>query len=115
MRTMRPGAKLSLILLATDLSATPAIAQNACKIGDVCAIQSPLFGCRDPEPIKRWIDIYIEQDKDAAEKFIADQVSLGQCAQFKAGDRLRLLRYLGMRRLEVQRPGEATRFIMLLK
>lgn len=105
----------SILIILTALAGSPARAQSACRIGDVCAIQSPLFGCRDEGQIKRWIDLYVEQDRDAAEKFIADRVAAGECVQFRTGDRLRLLRYLGMRRLEVQRPGDSARFIMLLK
>ena len=35
--------------------------------------------------------------------------------RFQTGDRLILVRYLGLRRLEVRRPGESQTFIMLLK
>jgi hypothetical protein len=98
-----------------SLATSPALAEDPCRIGDVCVIQSPLFGCKDGALIKRWIELYVEIDRAAAESFIADQTAKGECAQFKAGDKLRLLRYLGMRRLEVQRPGDTERFIMLLK
>jgi len=104
---------LALVLLM--IAATPAAAEDDCKVGDTCVIQSPLFGCKDASLIKRWIDIYIETDKETAERFISDQVAAGQCARFKTGDKLRLLRYLGLRRLAVRRPGESETFIMLLK
>jgi hypothetical protein len=58
---------------------------------------------------------YVEENRESADRFIAAQVEAGQCAVFKPGDRLRILRYVGMRRLEVQRAGETERFIMLLK
>jgi hypothetical protein len=93
----------------------PARALGACDVGDLCTIQSALFGCKDASLIKRWIDLNIEISREAAETFIADKVTTGECAQFKEGDKLRITRYIGMRRIEVQRPGETERFIMLLK
>lgn len=86
-----------------------------CRIGDICALQGPLFGCKDFSDIKRWIDIYVDVSREAAEHYIDQQVALGQCARFHTGERLRLLRYLGLRRLEVRRPDEFQTFITLLK
>jgi len=90
-------------------------ALGSCEVGDLCAIQGAQFGCKDFSLIKRWIDLNVEVSREAAEKFIADQVDAGACARFKEGDRLRILRYIGMRRLEVQRPSETDRYIILLK
>jgi hypothetical protein len=102
-------------VLIPILAGSPARALGSCEVGDLCAIQGPQFGCKDSSLIKRWIDINIETSREAAEAFIAEQEKAGICAQFKAGDHLRILRYIGMRRVEVQRPGETDRYIMLLK
>ncbi len=88
---------------------------NSCKEGELCTLQNEQFGCKDLSQLKRWIDINIEIDRAAGDKFLADQVEAGQCAQFKTGDRLRIVHYMGMRRLEVQRAGETERFIILLR
>lgn len=108
-----------LILLSAVASlfapASLARAEEACRIGDVCTLQDPLFGCRDAELIKNWIDLYVAESREAAERFLSEQAAAGQCARFAAGDRLVPLRYLGMRRLEARRPGESQRYILLLK
>ncbi|WP_294537536.1 hypothetical protein [uncultured Rhodoblastus sp.] len=101
--------------LLAVLAGAKASALGACAVGDLCTIQGPQFGCKDPGPIKRWIELNIEVGKDAAENFIDEQVAAGICAKFKGGDRLRITRYIGMRRVEVQRPGEAEHYIVLLK
>ena len=103
------------VLLAILLSSPPAEAAGVCESGEICALQSEAFGCKDAGPIKRWVDLYVEESREAADRFIATQVETGQCAVFKPGARLRILRYVGMRRVEVQRAGETERFIMLLK
>ena len=90
-------------------------AAGVCEVGEVCALQAEAFGCKDAGMIKRWVDLYVEENRDSADRFIATQVGAGQCAVFKPGARLKILRYVGMRRLEVQRAGETQRFIMLLK
>jgi hypothetical protein len=105
----------AFFVIATTAWAAPGAAEPACKLGDICVIQSPLFGCKEPALIQRWIELYVEQDRETAERFITDQAAAGQCARFAAGDRLVLLRYLGMRRLEARRPGESQSFILLLK
>jgi hypothetical protein len=105
----------AFFVLAAAAWAAPAAAEPACKLGDICVIQSPLFGCKEPALIQRWIELYVEQDRETAERFITDQAAAGQCARFATGDRLVLLRYLGMRRLEARRPGESQSFILLLK
>jgi hypothetical protein len=103
-------------LLAGAMANTPARALVAsCEVGDLCVIQGAQFGCKDFGPIKRWIDLNIEVNREAADSFIAEQVGAGICARFNAGDRLRIVRYIGMRRVEVQRPGETDRYIVLLK
>ena len=101
--------------IAAAAWAAPAAAEPACQLGDICVIQSPLFGCKENALIERWIELYVEQDRETAERFITDQAAAGQCARFNTGDRLVLLRYLGMRRLEARRPGESQSFILLLK
>jgi len=78
-------------------------------------LQAPLFGCQDADLIKRWIALYVDSDRDAAEAFVSEQTAAGQCARFGRGERLILIRYLGMRRLEARRPGEDKSFILLLK
>lgn len=110
-------ARLLLSLALAVISAAPAraLATRGCRIGDVCAMQSPLFGCKDLSDIKHWIDMYVDQNREAAEKYVDDQVAAGECARFQTGDKLLLVRYLGLRRLEVRRPGESQTFIMLLK
>jgi hypothetical protein len=102
-------------LLVSIIASPEARALGSCDVGDLCTIQTALFGCKDSALIKRWIDTYVEENKEAAEAYISEQVKAGQCAEFKAGDKLRITRYIGMRRIEVQRPGETERFIMLLK
>jgi hypothetical protein len=101
--------------LVALLASSKAFALGACEVGDLCAIQGAQFGCKDPALIKRWIDLNVEVSREAAENFIAEQVSAGSCTKFKAGDRLRITRYIGMRRIEAQRPGETERYIILLK
>jgi hypothetical protein len=86
-----------------------------CESGAICILQSEAFGCKDASPIKRWVDLYVEENRETADRFIASQVDVGQCAVFKPGVHLRILRYVGMRLVEVQRAGETERFIMLLK
>lgn len=97
------------------LASAPARAMGSCQVGDLCTVQGPQFGCKDPSLIKRWIDLNIEESREAAENFIAQQVAAGICAKFNQGDRLRITRYIGMRRIEVQRPGESDRYVILLK
>ena len=101
--------------LVAVLAGSPARALDSCEVGDLCAVQGPQFGCKDPGPIKRWIELNVEVSREAAENFIAEQVAAGICAKFDKGDRLRITRYIGMRRIEVQRPGESDRYIVLLK
>jgi hypothetical protein len=118
---MKPTIRLFILLAAPPLAALaltmcrPALAEPACRIGDVCVLQNRLFGCRDPNLIKRWIDLSVERDREAAETFISEQAAAGQCARFGRGERLILIRYLGLRRLEARRPGESQSYILLLK
>lgn len=107
-----------ILALGLASAAPPARATEAavgCKVGDICTLQGPLFGCKDFADIKRWIDIYVEIDRDAAEKYVDDQIASGECTRFHTGEKLKLLRYLGLRRLEVRRPDDTQSFIMLLK
>jgi hypothetical protein len=106
---------LSAALLALATASLPARALGVCEAGAFCALQSEQFGCKDLAPIKRWVDLYVEQSRETADRYIATQVEAGQCALFKTGDRLLIIRYVGMRRVEVQRAGETERFILLLK
>ncbi len=112
---MKARLLFALAIAFAPVSQARALATKGCRIGDICVMQSPLFGCKDQSDIKRWIDTYVDQDRDAAEKYVDDQVATGECARFQTGDKLRLVRYLGLRRLEVRRPGESQSFIMLLK
>lgn len=105
----------ALFVLIAAAAAAPALAQPDCKVGDICVLQGPQFGCKDPNLIKRWIDLSIEESREAAERFLSELAAAGQCARFKTGDQLRIARYLGMRRLEAQRPGDSQSFIILLK
>lgn len=86
-----------------------------CKVGDICELTFPLFGCKDGKPLKKWVDIYVDESRDAAEAYLTDEVKAGQCVRFEKGDKLRILRYIGMSRLEAARPDEDQRWLMLLK
>jgi hypothetical protein len=112
-----PYSSLSraLFVLIAAGAAAPAFAQPDCKVGDICVLQGPQFGCKDASLIKHWIDLSIEENRAAAERFLSERESVGQCARFKTGEQLRIVRYLGMRRLEAQRPGDSQSFIILLK
>ena len=112
---MKAGLLFAIAIALVPVSQARALATRGCRVGDVCVMQSPLFGCKDQSDIKHWIDTYVDQDREAAEKYIDDQVVAGECARFQTGDKLLLVRYLGLRRLEVRRPGESQSFIMLLK
>ncbi len=109
------GAALLAAQLANPFASLAARADGACEVSQICALQSEEFGCKDSSLIKRWVDLYVDENRELADRFIATQVEAGQCAMFKPGARLRILRYVGMRRVEVQRAGETERFIMLLK
>ena len=106
---------IAAALLALAPASLPARALGACATGGVCALQSQQFGCKDLASIKRWVDLYVEQSRETADRYLATQVEAGQCVVFKTGDRLQIVRYVGMRRVEVQREGETERFILLLK
>ena len=97
---------LFALALARPLAANTAsvLATIGCRIGDICAMQSPLFGCKDLSDVKHWIDTYVDQNREAAEKYVDEQVAAGECARFQTGDKLLLVRYLGLRRLEVLLP-----------
>lgn len=113
---MKSSIRLFFLLAVLPLSAAGSVrADSGCRIGDVCVLQNALFGCKDPSLIKRWIDLYVEQDPDAAEAFVSEETAAGRCARFERGERLILVRYLGIRRLEARRPGDSERFILLLK
>ncbi len=112
---MKARLLFALALAALPASAARALATKGCRIGDICVMQSPLFGCKQQSDIKQWIDTYVDKDRETAEKYIDDQVAAGECARFQTGDKLRLVRYLGLLRLEVSRPGESQIFIVLLK
>ncbi len=112
---MKARLLFGLVIAFVPVSQARALATKGCRIGDICVMQSPLFGCKDMSDIKHWIDTYVDQDREAAEKYVDSQVTTGECARFQTGDKLRLVRYLGLRRLEVRRPGDSQSFIMLLK
>ncbi len=112
---MKARLLFALAFAVVPVSQARALATKGCRIGDICVMQSPLFGCKQQSDIKQWIDTYVDQDRAAAEKYVDDQVAAGECARFQTGDKLRLVRYLGLLRLEVRRPGDSQSFIMLLK
>lgn len=104
----------ALVSLLT-LAATAAPQEDACEPGGLCALQSEQFGCKELAPLKRWVDIYVENSRAAADRYMETRIQSGECARFRKGDRLRVIRYVGMRRVEVQRAGETQSFILLLK
>lgn len=111
---MRP--MLLLAALAT-LVAAPAHAEPKvrCAVGDICELTFPLFGCKDGDPLKRWVELYVDHSRDMAEAYLDTEEKSGQCVRFAKGDKLRIVRYIGMSRLEVSRPDETQRWLMLLK
>src|SRR5664279_4742611 len=52
------------VLLAILLSIPPAEAAGVCESGEICALQSEAFGCKDAGPIKRWVDLYVEESRE---------------------------------------------------
>jgi hypothetical protein len=97
------------------LAAPPARAEAGCEAGQLCTLGSEQFGCKELPPLKRWVDLYVETSRVAADRYMDREIESGACARFRKGDQLRILRYVGMRRVEVQREGESQRFILLLK
>jgi len=104
-------------LLLAAVLAVPAHAEPKvrCAVGDICELTFPLFGCKDGEPLKRWVEIYVDDSRDLAEAYLDTQEKAGKCVRFAKGDKLRIVRYIGMSRLEVTRPDETQRWLMLLK
>jgi hypothetical protein len=114
--TLRTGLFLILAaLLALAPASLPARAADACETGQICALQSSQIGCKDLPTLKNWVDLYVEQSREIADRYLDGQVESGQCTKFKTGDMLRIIRYVGMRRVEVQRAGSTERYIILLK
>jgi hypothetical protein len=93
----------------------PAAAGARCNVGDICELTFPLFGCKNEIPLKKWVEIFVDDSRDAAEAYLSGEVKTGLCVRFEKGDRLRILRYIGLSRLEAARPGEDQRWLMLLK
>jgi hypothetical protein len=112
---MRP--LLLLAALPAFLSLAPAHAEPKvrCAVGEICELTFPLFACKTGDPLKRWVELYVDQSRDMAEAYLDTQEKAGQCVRFVKGDKLRIVRYIGMSRLEVSRPDETQRWLMLLK
>jgi hypothetical protein len=111
-------ARLSIALLCAALIPTaPARSESKprCAVGDICELTFPLFGCKDEKPLRRWVEVYVDEGRDRAETYLTEQVDAGQCVRFEKGDKLRIVRYIGMSRLEAARPDETQRWLMLLK
>ena len=105
-----------LAWLAPLAASSPAYALDGCHVGDICVLTFPLFGCRgDTAPLKRWVDLYVDESREAAEAYLDSEEKAGHCARFQVGDRLRILRYIGLSRLEASRPDETDRYTILLK
>jgi hypothetical protein len=104
-------------LLIAALLAFPAHAEPKarCAVGDICELTFPLFGCKDGEPLKRWVEIFVDESRERAEDYLTEQTKAGRCMRFEKGDKLRIVRYIGMSRLEASRPDETQRWLMLLK
>jgi len=107
---------VSLVCLPL-LAPTPAYAQAKvrCAVGDVCELTFPLFGCKDGEPLKKWVEIFVDESHQKAEEYLTTEENAGRCVRFYKGEKLRILRYIGLSRLEAARPGEDQRWLMLLK
>lgn len=111
-------AKIPLALALAVVFALPAVARAdkvRCAVGDICELTFPLFGCKDEKPLRRWVEIYVDDSRNAAEAYLTEQENSGQCVRFQKGDKLRILRYIGLSRLEASRPDETQRWLMLLK
>jgi len=112
---MRPFGLLIAALALLAPASAHAEAKVRCAVGDICELTFPLFGCKDGDPLKRWVELYVDASRADAEAYLDTQEKSGQCVRFFKGDKLRIVRYIGMSRLEVARPGETQRWLMLLK
>jgi hypothetical protein len=116
---MQPRSRLPAALLAIFgaalVAASPAHALDGCHVGEICELTFPLFGCKDATRLKRWVDLYVDDSRDAAEAYLDAEEAAGRCLRFNKGDRLRIVRYIGLSRLEAARPGETQIYTVLLK
>ncbi|MBB4197871.1 hypothetical protein CCR94_11405 [Rhodoblastus sphagnicola] len=108
---------LSAALLCGAIFTAPAHAdpKPRCAVGDICELTFPLFGCKDEVPLRRWVELYVDATPEKAEAYITEQEEAGQCMRFYKGDKLRIVRYIGLSRLEAMQPNGEQRWLMLLK
>ncbi|MCW2283596.1 hypothetical protein M2323_001368 [Rhodoblastus acidophilus] len=112
MRPLLLLAALPALLFPVSAQAEPKV---RCAVGDICELTFPLFACKTGDPLKRWVELYVDESRDVAEAYLDTEEKTGQCVRFAKGDKLRIVRYIGMSRLEVARPDETQRWLMLLK
>jgi hypothetical protein len=112
---MSPKTGLFLSLLFGLAAQTPALGLGRCAVGDICVLTFPLFGCKDPDRLKPWVELYVDQSPEAAENYLTEEENAGRCARFNVGDHLRIVRYIGLSRIEATRAGETERYTVLLK
>jgi hypothetical protein len=110
-----PLVLLPLALVAGAPAAAGAEPKPRCAVGDVCELTFPLFGCKDEKPLRKWVETYVDESPQKAEDYLTEQENSGQCMRFFKGDKLRILRYIGLSRLEASRPDNSQRWLMLLK
>jgi hypothetical protein len=110
-------ALISAALLCAALAPAPVRAdpKPRCAVGDICELTFPLFGCKDEKPLRKWVETFVDDGQAAAEAYLTDEEKTGVCVRFNKGDKLRIVRYIGMSRLEATRPDEDKRWLMLLK
>lgn len=112
---MRPLLLLAAFPALVLLAPAHAEPKVRCAVGEICELTFPLFACKDGDPLRRWVELYVDDSRAAAEAYLDTQEKAGQCLRFNKGDKLRIVRYIGMSRLEVSRPDENQRWLMLLK
>jgi hypothetical protein len=112
-------AAFFLSLLPLGLLLAPAAAHAApkprCAVGDICELTFPLFGCKDDKPLRQWVELFVNGSAQKAETYLDQQEDAGNCVRFHKGERLRIVRYIGLSRLEAERPDETQRWLMPLK
>ena len=104
-----------LLALPAFTAAAHADPKPRCAVGDICELTFPLFGCKDEKPLRKWVELYVDDGYRQAEAYLNEETDAGHCVRFEKGDKLRILRYIGMSRLEASRPDEDQRWLMLLK
>jgi hypothetical protein len=106
---------LALLVLLSSPAVAHATSRPRCAVGDICELTFPLFGCKDEIPLRRWVEIFVDDSQAAAEDYLTEQEKIGQCLRFQKGDKLRILRYISQSRLEAARPDDSQRWLVLLK